>query len=98
MQSFQIEGLNIEIAVFLRYLRSLIGRRKVQINRKTVELFSRTVLSIDDLVANAIINEDTNDNTDDDDVDFLFHLDDNQYKLRRYIMCTLCLVRQRHLL
>ena len=84
----EVDQLNIEIGVFLKRLRMYSQRKNVQINEKTAELLLDTILHIDKLIANAEMIP----TTEQDGVKFLFDLNDQQFDLRQYIMCRLCIV------
>ncbi|XP_055315788.1 G-rich sequence factor 1-like [Sitodiplosis mosellana] len=81
-----VEQLNIEIGVFLKRLRMYSERKNAQINEKTVELLSDAVLHIDYLITNAEIIA----TAEHDSVKFLFDLNEQQFDLRQYIVCRLC--------
>lgn len=81
----KIDSLNIEINVFLRHLRTYADKKKYRINDKTIELLMNT---IDKFIANAEIDNDS----DQQNIDFLSNLNENNYEIRQYIMCRLCSV------
>ncbi|XP_031625839.1 uncharacterized protein LOC116342388 [Contarinia nasturtii] len=81
-----INFLNVEIGVFLRYLRCFSKIENVQINKKTIELFEEAKLNIKQLTQGAQIIE----NSARNDVDFLFDLNEHQYELQRHILCRSC--------
>ncbi|XP_031636300.1 uncharacterized protein LOC116349147 [Contarinia nasturtii] len=81
-----INQINIEIGVFLKRLRMYSDRKNVQINDKTAELLLDVVVSVDKLIANAEMIP----KTGDDNTKFIFDLNDQQFDLRQYIMCRLC--------
>lgn len=83
-----INQFNIEIGVFLRRLRLYSKQKSIKINEKTVELLVDTVDWIDKLIGNSEMIS----NTDHDNVNFLFDLNEQQFDLRQYIMCRLCVV------
>lgn len=83
-----VNQLNIETAVFLKRLRLYSEQKNVQINEKTGELLLAAVDYIDKLIANA----DMVSTTEPDNVNFIFDLNDQQFDLRQYIMCRLCVV------
>lgn len=85
-----VDQFNIEIGVFLRRLRIFSEQKNAQINEKTAELLLDAILYIDKLIATAdMIQTKT---TDQDCVEFLSDLNDQQFELRQYIMCRLCIV------
>lgn len=84
----QINFLNVEIGVFLRYLRCFSQIENVQINKKTMELMQEARSSMKELAQRAHIIE----NSARNDVDFLFDLNEHQYELQRHIMCRACYV------
>lgn len=84
----QINFLNVEIGVFLRYLRCFSQIENVQINTKTMELMQEAKQNMKELAQRAQVIENSSRN----DVDFLFDLDEHQYELQRHIMCRACYV------
>lgn len=82
-----INQLNIEIGVFIRRLRLYSERKNVKVDEKTAELLMDVVILIDKVIANSEIIPKTN-----DDINFLFDLNEQQFDLRQYIMCRLCAV------
>ncbi|XP_055326064.1 uncharacterized protein LOC129579895 isoform X2 [Sitodiplosis mosellana] len=82
-----INFLNVEIGVFLRYLRCFSKIENVQISKKTMELMQEVFLNMKELSQNARIIE----NSVKNDVDFLFELNEHQYELQRHILCRTCL-------
>lgn len=84
----QINFLNVEIGVFLRYLRCFSQIENVQINKKTMELMQEARQKMKDLSQRAFIIE----NSARNDVDFLFDLNEHQYELHRHIFCRTCYV------
>lgn len=84
----QINFLNVEIGVFLRYLRCFSQIECVQINKKTMELMQEAIVNMRDLSQRAQIIENSTRN----DVDFLFDLNEHQYELQRHILCRSCYV------
>lgn len=87
----QINFLNVEIGVFLRYLRCFSKIENVQISKKTMELMQEVFLNMKELSMNAKIIENSTKN----DVDFLFELNEHQYELQRHILCRTCLVSRK---
>lgn len=84
----QINFLNVEIGIFLRYLRCFSQIENVQINKKTMELMQEAKSNMKDLAQRAQVIE----NSARNDVDFLFDLNEHQYELQRHIMCRACYV------
>lgn len=88
----EIDQFNIEIGVFLRRLRLYSDRETAKVNEKTHALLLDTIDCIDKLIANSeMVGADTNNNN----VDFLFDLNEQHFDLRQYIMCRLCIVCKR---
>lgn len=79
----------MEIAAFLRNLEFFGRNKNLKITDKTIELLETAILSIDQFVARAEIISHSNV----DDTDFILDLNEEQYELRRHIMCRLCLVK-----
>lgn len=82
-----INQLNIEAGIFLRRLRMFSEQESIQINENTTELFVDIIRSVDKLMARGDMNP-----TSSDCLDFLFNLDGQQFDLRQYFMCRLCIV------
>lgn len=83
-----IHQFNIEIGVFLRRLRLYSKQESIKINEETVKLLVDAVDCIDKLIGNS----EKISNTNHDNVNFLFDLNEQQFDLRQYIMCRLCVV------
>lgn len=60
------------------------------VNEKTVELLTAAILCIDKLIANVDVNLKENDCNE--NVDFLFEMNEHQFEVQRCIMCRICLV------
>lgn len=91
----EINQFNIEIGVFLRRLRLYSDRKMVKVNEKTHALLLDTIDCIDKLIANSEMDgADTNNNN----VDFLFDLNEQHFDLRQYIMCRLCIVCKKNII
>lgn len=60
------------------------------VNEKTVELLTAAILCIDKLMANVDVNLKENDCNE--NVDFLFEMNEHQFEVQRCIMCRICLV------
>lgn len=87
----QIHFLNVEIGVYLRYLKCFSKIENVQISEKTVQLMQEANWIMRQLCINAEIVADTAKN----DVDFIFELDENQFELQRHIYCRNCRVSKK---
>lgn len=83
-----INQINIEIGVFLRQMRRYSEQKNIQINDKTTELLLDVVDSIDRIIANSNLIP----TTDNRNTNFIFDLNEQQFDIRQYIMCRLCIV------
>lgn len=86
-----VHQLNVEIGIFLRQMQMQSRQGNIQINEKTAELLVEVISCIDQLTANAEMVPTVNK----DSVDYLFDLNEDQFDLRHYIMCRLCVVSPR---
>lgn len=83
-----INKLNIQIGVFVRQLRSCSNQKLIEINDKTVDLLMEITRLSDKLMANAKVTP----RTDNDNVNFIFDLDETHFEIRQFITCRLCAV------
>lgn len=84
----QDEAFNVNLAIFLSQLKTFKQNPELSINQATLDMLSDTVYTIDNIIENAPMNG----STDRNDVDFIFNLPSDLYKIRPYISCRLCSV------
>lgn len=83
-----INQFNIELGIFLRRFRSFSAQNSIQIDDKSIEMFSEMVMLLDKVIASA----DHVPTENNECLDFLFDLNDQHFDFRQYIMCRLCIV------
>lgn len=77
----------MNLAVFLKDLRSICKQKDVAINGKTCDLLLETVSCIETLIGNVKLQDTP---SDENEVDFIFDLNEQHFKIRTYILCRLC--------
>lgn len=60
----------------------------LSVNKRTLDMLSEVIHLIDDVVANSTVAK----TQQESDVDFIFNLRSDFYKIRPYIACCLCAV------
>lgn len=87
----QIESLNINLAVFVSQLRIFSKHNGIPITQKTLDMLSEAIYLIDHIIVNGALEESDEAN----DVDFLFNLRADHFKIRPYVACRVCSVSRK---
>lgn len=81
----QDEAFNVNLAIFLSQLKAFKQSTELSISHTTLNMLSETIYTTDSIIESAQVKA-----SDENNVDFIFNLPTDLFKIRPYISCRLC--------